>query len=261
MDLLRVSLVQPDIVWENVAENLKRRQKDVEHLAGKTDLIVFPEMFTTGFTMNVEQFGENTSIHTINTLQGWSDEYKTAIAGSFIAYENGHHYNRGFFIAPGQSPRFYDKKHLFRMGKEGDFFTSGEKRCIVEYNGWNIGLFICYDLRFPVWLRNVNNEYDLLLVVANWPQSRSYAWKQLLIARAIENSCYVGGVNRIGEDGIRLRYAGDSMILDMKGYPVTATTTLPGENEILTAELSLSKLQSYRQNFPFWKDSDEFTLR
>ena len=259
MDILRVSSVQSDIVWENVEENLHRRQRDIESLSGKTDLVILPEMFTTGFTMHVGQYDHTITEYTIETIRNWSDRYRIAIAGSVIAYENGDYYNRGFFISPDRAPQYYDKKHLFRMGREGEFFTAGNERLIVQYQGWNMALFVCYDLRFPVWLRNVDNEYDILLIVANWPQSRSYAWKQLLIARAIENSCYVCGVNRIGEDGTQLKYSGDSMILDMKGYPLVSAR--PGENEIITTELSLSKLQLYRQNFPFWWDNDKFLLQ
>ena len=255
---LRISYIQADIVWEDIETNLQHREQEIGQLAGKTDLVVLPEMFTTGFSMNVERFDEQTTSYTVETIQRWSDTFQVAIAGSFIACEEEKYFNRGFFAVPQLPIQFYDKKHLFRLGQEGALFTPGNRRTIVHYKGWNIALFVCYDLRFPVWMRNRDNEYDLLLVVANWPQSRSFAWSQLLTARAIENSCYVCGVNRIGEDIFQTPHSGDSVLLDMKGHPLSSARS--GTKEIITSTISLTDLESYRQKFPFWKDGDKFSL-
>lgn len=257
-DILRVSLVQCDIAWENIDKNLFEKEKTIKELAGKTDFVIFPEMFTTGFTMNSHSLYENNDGKTITRIKKWANEYQVAISGSFIAEENNRYYNRAFFAKPDGEVFFYDKRHLFRMGNENKFFTSGETPATIHYNGWNISLAICYDLRFPVWLRNQNNNYDLLVVVANWPDSRISAWKTLLSARAIENGAYVCGVNRIGDDATTLHYPGESMICNMKGESLAF-----GECDrecIVSAELSLQKLQNFRNKFPMWKDSDSFKI-
>ena len=176
-DVLRVSLIQTDIVWEDKRANLDKCAAILSHITGDCDLVVFPEMFTTGFSMRAEDLAECIDGETITEVKKWSRNYNVAIAGSFIARAGNVCFNRGFFIEPDGSEHYYDKRHLFRMGEEGRHFVSGSEKLVVNYRGWNICLLVCYDLRFPVWCRNVGNEYDLLLFVANWPQSRSYAWK------------------------------------------------------------------------------------
>lgn len=258
MEKLRIALLQNDIAWEDIPSNLNHCQDCLASLAPGTHIAVLPEMFTTGFSMSATRLAEESNGTTIESLKKWSAQYDIAIVGSYIAKENGACYNRGFFVKPCGEVIFYDKRHLFRMGDEGKAFAAGDKRIIVEYCGWHIALFICYDLRFPVWSRNVDNEYDLAIYVASWPQVRSHVWRSLLTARAIENACYVCGVNRVGVDGMGLIYTGDTMVVDYKG-----SVTAHAENDkegIVYAELDGDKLQSFRIKFPVWKDGDSFTI-
>ena len=176
-------------------------RKKLETLCGTTEVVILPEMFSTGFSMNSKELAEPVSGETITTLKQWATEFQLAIAGSYIASDKGEYFNRAFFLTPAETDHYYDKRHLFRMGQESEHFSAGNGRVIIPYHGWNICLLVCYDLRFPVWSRNVNNEYDLLVYVASWPVQRRQAWDVLLRARAIENMCYVCGVNRIGTDG------------------------------------------------------------
>lgn len=255
---MRISLVQTDIVWENKAENLAKTGKNIWKLQQKTDLVVLPEMFTTGFSMNSCQLAETIKGETINTIKNWSHEFGFAITGSFIATENNKHYNRGFFITPSGEEFYYDKWHLFRMGTEPQYFDAGNRSLVITYKEWNIRLAICYDLRFPVWLRNQNNKYDLLIVVASWPSVRKVAWETLLKARAIENQCYVCGVNRIGIDGNRLEYSGQSLLFNEKGDTVVQFADF--EEGIQTYEMDLEALKFFRKKFPAWQDADSFNL-
>lgn len=258
MDSLRISIVQTDIVWENKQENLRLLHEKLQSLRGKTEIVVLPEMFSTGFSMQSKRLAETNSGVTITMLKEWASSFQLAICGSFIAVDNGCFYNRGFFLTPEGEEFYYDKRHLFRMGREAEHFSAGNQRLIIPYLGWKICLLICYDLRFPVWSRNVNNEYDLLLYVANWPVTRREAWDVLLRARAMENQCYVCGVNRIGTDGYHLIYNGGSGVYSAQGEPLA---TLPdGQEGIATATLTLSTLQKLREKFPVWKDADEFHL-
>ena len=253
---LRISLVQYDIVWENKEANLHYVEDVVTSLAGKTDIVVLPEMFTTGFTMNSHKLSESNDGDTITLLKQWATEFDIAICGSFIAKEKGHFFNRGFFIS-SESEYFYDKRHLFRMGKEPEYFSPGDKRLIFEHKGFNICLLICYDLRFPVWARNINNEYDLIIYTANWPESRAKVWNTLLAARAIENISYVCGVNRIGKDGNDLVYKGDSKLIDAKGEVLTSIKV----DKVETVSISKDELDKFRNKFPVWKDADSFELK
>ncbi|NDV65938.1 amidohydrolase [Bacteroides sp. 224] len=253
---MRVTILQTDISWENKQENLLKLQKHLEKLRGTTNLVVLPEMFSTGFSMNSRQLAEPIDGPTIQTLREWAIKYQTALTGSYIASDSNHFYNRGFFLTPDGQSYFYDKKHLFRMGEESNHFAAGNKRLIIPYMGWNICLLICYDLRFPVWARNTHNEYDLLLYTANWPDSRHLVWDTLLPARALENMSYVCGVNRVGTDGNNLIYSGGSKLYSAKGELLAA---IPDHKEdAITVELSLSSLQQFRNKFPVWKDADEF---
>ena len=258
MEKLRIALLQNDIVWEDVAANLAACEKTIASLDNDVEIAVLPEMFTTGFSMSAIQYAEEGDGVTLSTLKQWAALYNIALVGSFIACENGNHYNRGFFVKPCGEVTFYDKRHLFRMGDEGKVFAAGNERVIVEYKGWHIALFICYDLRFPVWSRIVNNDYDVAIYVASWPQVRSHVWRSLLMARAIENACYVCGVNRVGQDGMNLQYVGDTMAIDFKGTVIDKAPD--GEPSCIVVELDGDKLQSFRSKFPTWRDADNFTI-
>lgn len=255
---MRITCFQTDIAWEDKPLNLNRFKNAIQELSGKTDLVVLPEMCTTGFTMNTEALAESDSDETVQTFCKLAAKCNLAIAGSFIGKKGQQCYNRGFFVEPDGKTTFYNKRHLFRMGEEPIHYAAGSEQVVVSYQGWNICLSICYDLRFPVWLRNVENRYDLLLVVANWPEARQRVFDQLLIARAIENQAYVCGVNRIGTDQNDLTYAGGSAIID--AYGRTLTQDKPHEQLLQTIELNLEALNQFRNKFPVWKDADNFSL-
>jgi omega-amidase len=256
---LRISMVQSHIIWEDREENLCYYGELLRRVSGRTDIAVLPETFTTGFSMEVEKLADTMDGATIQTVKEWAGKYKLAVVGSFIACEDGQYYNRAFFITPDGDTHFYDKRHLFRMAGEDEHFTAGDKRVIVRYKDWNICLQVCYDLRFPVWSRNVDNEYDVLIYVANWPEARKRAWKSLLQARAIENMAYVCGVNRVGVDGKGFTYRGDSMVFSPKGKKLADA----GKREETTRTCTLDKteLEEFRTKFPAWKDADIFLIR
>lgn len=246
-------------------------------LAGRTDLVVLPEMCTTGFSVQANLLAETNDGETMTALRQMAKDGGFAITGSFIgkdtdcdlfAKENKSGkgfktlpsaFNRGFFIYPDKKTVFYDKRHLFRMGDEPEHYLAGSEKCLVSYLGWNIRLIICYDLRFPVWCRNVNNEYDLLLVVANWPDVRKLVWTSLLTARAIENMAYVCGVNRIGTDGLKIHYAGDSLLINAYGSSLSSIET--NMEQIQTLEIDHESLNRLRKKFPVWKDADHFEIK
>jgi predicted amidohydrolase len=259
-----------DIAWENKQDNLRRLREKLEALRGATEIIVLPETFSTGFSMNTDTLAEPVTGNTITTLRQWASEYQIAIAGSYIAceenfvssesnplsYKNSTYYNRAFFLTPEGEAYFYDKRHLFRMGNETDNFTAGSHRIIIPYRDWNILLLVCYDLRFPVWSR-CRNDYDAIIYVASWPAGRRDVWRTLLRARAIENQAYVLGVNRTGDDP-RLHYSGDSAVIGCKGE----TLAEAGEGEtLLTARLDMDELRRFREKFPAWRDADDFDLK
>lgn len=254
---LRVSSFQMDIVWENKQANLEKVEKVAKELSGTTDILVLPEMFTTGFSMSPDKLAEDNNGETISRLKKIARECDIAFVGSFIASGDDHFYNRGFFISPEFS-EFADKRHLFRMGEESKHYSSGNKRLIVAFKEFHIALFICYDLRFPVWSSNYMNAYDLAIYVASWPKPRIKAWSVLLDARAIENSCYVCGVNRCGVDGLGLTYTGNSKIVSPKGEILSQSSD--STEEVTTYEFDKSQLEDYRRKFPVWKDSDNFML-
>ena len=223
---MRVTLLQTDIVWEDKQENLRLLRRKLKALRGVAEIVVLPETFSTGFSMDSRRLAEPVSGVTIATLRQWAAEFQFAITGSYIACDeevdankdvvpipDKSYYNRAFFLTPEGGAYYYDKRHLFRMGQETEHFTAGNQRPVISYRGWNILLLVCYDLRFPVWSRNVNNEYDLLIYVANWPVPRRRVWDILLQARALENISYVCGVNRIGTDGNQMLYNGGSVIV------------------------------------------------
>ncbi|MFR2071459.1 MAG: amidohydrolase [Bacteroides nordii] len=258
MQELRVSIVQTNIVWENKQENLRLLRDKLQMLHGTTEIVVLPEMFSTGFSMNSRKLAEPISGETIQILKNWAGEFQFAIAGSFICSEQGSYYNRAFFITPEGEEYYYDKRHLFRMGQEAEHFSSGDSKLIISYREWNICLLVCYDLRFPVWSRNVDNEYDLLIYVASWPQARRLVWDTLLRARALENMCYVCGVNRTGTDGNNHLYNGGSIVYSAKGKILTSVPD--GKEAIATVSLNLKSLQQFRDKFPVWKDADTFRI-
>lgn len=255
---LRISMIQSHIIWEDRSENLGYYGELLRRVSGKTDLAVLPETFTTGFSMNVEALADTMEGETVGAMKEWAARYRMAVTGSFIVKEEDRYYNRAVFVTPEGDCSYYDKRHLFRMAEEDQHFSAGDKQVIVSYKGWNICLLVCYDLRFPVWSRNVDNAYDLLIYMANWPEARKKVWKSLLQARAIENMSYVCGVNRVGVDGKGFRYRGDSMIYDPRGKKVADA----GKREEVTRTCTLRKgeLDEFRSKFPAWKDADLFTI-
>jgi omega-amidase len=262
---MRISLVQNNIIWEQKNANLVHYYNLLSGLSGKTDLVVLPEMCTTGFSMHAAPMAENNDGKSMTAMRKMAKDYKFAITGSFIGKnpevspaKEPFCFNRGFFICPDGNETFYDKHHLFRMGDEPKNYRAGTEKILINYMGWNIRLVICYDLRFPVWCRNVNNEYDLLIVAANWPEVRSQAWQSLLTARAIENMTYVCGVNRVGTDGLNIKYSGDSKLINAYGSILSAVE--PNTEMIQTLDINLDSLNKFRQKFPVWKDSDKFEI-
>lgn len=254
MQPLRLTLLQTDLVWQDTDQNLKNIEAKIEKLHGKTDLIVLPEMFNTGFTMNTGHAKEADRV--IFWLKEQAAKLETAIIGSIIVNEEEKYYNRLLLVTNEGVIHHYDKRHLFTFSHEDKYYKPGQKRLEYELKGWRICPLICYDLRFPVWSRNTNN-YDLLIYVANWPSVRSFAWKTLLAARAIENQSFVAGVNRIGTDGKGHEYSGDSVCLDFLGNTMVSCED---REEVLTIELGKSTLTKFRHAFPALADKDNFNL-
>ena len=257
MQNLTINIIQSDLVWEDVAANLKAFTKKIKAVK-QSDLIVLPETFSTAFSMNSEHLAEPMNGKTMTWMATMAKEKNTVLAGSAILRENDHIFNRFIWMRPDGSFDKYDKRHLFRMGDEHNHFTAGSERLIVELKGWKICPQICYDLRFPVWSRNKKQEYDLLLYIANWPEVRIPAWEKLLYARAIENQCYVAGVNRIGIDGNGVNCSGNSMLIDSKGELIWKAKDL--EEETKTVKVSLDDLNGFRKKFPVGMDADEFEV-
>jgi omega-amidase len=231
----------------------------ISSIKEKTDLILLPEMFSTGFTMNAKSCAEEPEGKTLQWLRTNAMEKKCVVTGSMIVREGNSFYNRLIWMKPDGSYEKYDKRHLFRLAEEQKTYSPGNKKIITVINGWKICPLICYDLRFPVWSRRTKNEnYDLLIYVANWPERRIHAWRQLLVARAIENQCYVAGVNRIGEDGNKMVHTGYSAVIDFKGEPLNKNKD---EKEFIeTISLDPASLADFRTHFPFDQDSDEFKI-
>ncbi|HXH17614.1 MAG TPA: amidohydrolase [Chitinophagales bacterium] len=253
---LQVTLVQTYLHWEDISANLHHFEKIIRPLKNSTDLIVLPEMFTTGFSMNAKQLAEKMDGKTIRWMKRMAQEVKAVIAGSIILQDKEKHYNRFIWMRPDGTHAHYDKRHLFGMGGEQKYYAAGKKRLLVSLNGWRICPQVCYDLRFPVWNRN-RNDYDVLIFVANWPERRNFAWKHLLQARAIENQCYVIGVNRIGRDGHGVYHSGDSALIDPLGEVVFTQADIPFTS---TFRLSRKRLDYVRSKLPFLKDADHFEI-
>ena len=255
---LRVALIEDNVIWGDKYANLEQLSRNIKNVSDETDVIVLPELFTTGFMVDEHacELAERNTGETIRYLKDLSKYYNVAIAGSFLASTASQLYNRAFFLEPNDEEVFYDKRHLFTMSGEQNVYNQGVRQApIFRFRGMNIKLIVCYDLRFPVFCRNVKNSYDVLLVVANWPKVRLNAWKTLLQARAIENECYVCGVNRCGADPKRLEYAtGASLIIDFKGKIIGER----GVSPVIEADLSPADLARFREKFPAWRDADEF---
>jgi len=255
---LKVTFVQSPLHWEDVDENLSQFSKKLDDITNQTDVVVLPEMFNTGFSMESKKLAESMNGKTVNWMKLKAEENDVAIVGSLIIEESNNYYNRLVWMNPDGTHQTYDKKHLFRMAGEHEHFNAGEQRIIVEYKGWKICPLVCYDLRFPVWARNQNQEYDCLIYIANWPAPRVTHWSKLLEARAIENQSYVVGVNRIGKDEKENNYSGYSVVIDPKGNQIS--NTLPNTESIETIELSMATLTTYREKFPVGLDADGFDL-
>jgi predicted amidohydrolase len=253
---LRVTLVQTELAWQDPAANRRNLATHFRGLAGHTDLVVLPEMFSTGFSMDAETLAEDMAGPTIGWMREEAAALGCVVTGSLIVRDTGRCFNRLVWARPDGSLEHYDKRHLFRMAGEQRHYAAGERRLVVEVKGWRVCPMVCYDLRFPVWSRS-RDDYDALLYVANWPQRRAHAWTTLLKARAIENLCYVVGVNRVGGDGNGATYGGDSMALDFLGQPLSSEG---GGERVETAVLDLESLRAYRQSFPTQLDADRFEL-
>ena len=254
---MKVALIQSSLSWENPTDNRNYFEKKINAITKKVDLIVLPEMFTTGFTMNPSAVAETMQGETIMLFQSLAKAKNCAITGSLIITENGNFYNRLVFVFPSGEIQFYDKKHLFTLAGEDKVYTSGNQKRIVDYLGWKICPLVCYDLRFPVFARNTE-EYDLLIYVANWPKVRINAWDILLKARAVENICYTIGVNRIGFDNNNFEYIGHSQVVDFLGN----YTLEPQETEaVFIVELNKEKLLETRLKLGFLNDKDAFELK
>lgn len=254
---MKIAIIQSSLSWENPKTNRNHFEEKINSISEKVDLIVLPEMFSTGFTMSPEVVAETMEGETVLWLQSLAKAQKTAITGSLVIKENDNFYNRLVFVFPSGEIQFYDKRHLFTLAGEDKVYTSGKQKLIVDYLGWKICPLICYDLRFPVFARN-NEEYDALLYVANWPKVRIQAWDILLKARSVENLCYTVGVNRVGFDGNNLEYNGHSQTVDFLGNYMLE----PQESDaIFIVELNKEKLLETRNRLGFLKDKDIFELK
>jgi len=251
-------MVQTALVWENPQANRELLEQKLDELAEPTDLVVLPEMFTTAFSMESAKLAETLDGPTVRWMRDMAQRKQAAIVGSLIILDNGQYFNRLVWAKPGGGISTYDKRHLFRMADEHQHYSDGKARLVETLAGWRVAPFVCYDLRFPVWTRN-RGDYDLALYVANWPQVRRDPWSKLLLARAIENQCYVVGVNRVGTDHKGLAYSGDSVVVDPKGMPISQT--LPHQERVETVELDAKALADFRVAFPVGLDADQFDIR
>lgn len=255
---LRVALIQSDLIWENPTANRKKFEEKINGLLDEIDLIVLPEMFTTGFTMNASAVAETIEGETVQWLQDLAQKKATAITGSIVIRENDRFYNRLLFVHPSGKIDSYNKKHTFTLAGEHEVFSAGTEKIIVDYRGWKICPLICYDLRFPVWARNTEN-YDLLLYVASWPKPRIEAWDSLLKARAIENMTYTAGVNRVGVDPNKYEYTGNTVCYDTLGNCLAKNNL--GSEETLIVKLNKQEQTKIRDRFRFLDDQDTFILQ
>ncbi len=263
MQDLKFTLIQSDIHWEDAEANLAMFEEKIWQISGSTDVIVLPEMFTTGFTMAAPKMAEHMNMRTFKWMKQMADQTGALVLGSYIVTVHDRYYNRLLWMEPGGNFKTYDKRHLFRMSNEHKTYAPGESLLISTWRGWRICPLICYDLRFPVWSRNRWDAtlkrpfYDVAVYVANWPTARIDAWNTLLKARAIENLCYVVGVNRVGQDGNGIEHNGHSAVISPKGEAIFSNE---GVEATRTLELSANSLQAFRDRFPAFLDADDFTI-
>ena len=274
---LTVTLIQSDLSWEDKTVNLQQFEEKINSIQNKTELVILPEMFSTGFSMKPEELAETMNGLSISWMRKMAMQKKIILTGSLMIKEDGKFYNRLIWMLPDGNLGYYNKRHCFSYAGEDEHYTSGNKRLIASVKGWKINLQICYDLRFPVWARQQQKdvtqlaslkedstpkvddgaEFDVLLYIANWPERRKHAWKTLLTARAIENQCYVIGLNRVGNDGNDIYHSGDSMVID----PLGEILYHKADNEdIFTITLSKERITDTRNKFPFLKDADQFKI-
>lgn len=267
MSSLTITTIQTDLTWEDKEANLRLLEKKILSLTGPAEVVVLPEMFSTGFTMKPEFFAESMDGPTVSWMRRIAADKRVIVTGSLIIREGDDYFNRMVWMQPNGVYGYYDKRHRFAYAGEDQCYTAGRGRLIVSVKGWRVLPLVCYDLRFPVWSRQTpptthdgidgDLEYDLLLYVANWPQRRSPAWKTLLQARAIENQCFVVGVNRIGNDGNGIYHSGDSGIIGPLGEVLYDAAD---REEVFSLTLQKETLTRVRQHFPFWRDADHFTI-
>ena len=271
MSTLTITTIQTNLHWEDKAANLKMLEEKINSIKEKTEIVVLPEMFTTGFSMKPKELAETMDGETVQWMKRIAATKKIILTGSVIIEDGGNYYNRLIWMLPNGQYGYYDKRHLFGYAEEDKNYSAGSKRLIASVKGWKINLLVCYDLRFPVWARQAplsarrgvggeadnQPEYDVLIYVANWPERRVHAWKTLLQARAIENQCFVVGVNRVGKDANDIQYSGESMIVDALGEVLY---TKKDEEDIFTITLEKSQLENVREKLPFLKDADGFAI-
>ena len=257
MNTLKITTFQAYLFWENIDKNLQNLGLRLSAIREKTDLIVLPEMFSTGFSMNPEKLAEEMNGKSMQWMHTQAQKFDCVITGTLIIREEGKYYNRLIWMRPDGTFEKYDKRHLFGFAEEDKHYTAGNKKLFVELNGWKICPVICYDLRFPVWLRNTNEEYDMLLVLANWPERRSLHWRTLIPARAVENQAFVVAVNRVGHDGNEIYHSGDSMCIDPNGKVVYYK---PNDEDLYTFSINLDEVSKSRTSHPFLRDADQFKI-
>lgn len=273
MSSLTLSLIQADLHWEDKNANRRLLEEKIDALSQPAEIVVLPEMFSTGFSMRPEVLAETMDGPTLDWMKKVAARKKIILTGSLIIQEDGNYYNRLIWMLPNGQFGYYDKRHRFAYAGENEHYTAGNKRLVASVKGWRVLLLVCYDLRFPVWSRQQPQpapderaagspdasslEYDLIIYVANWPERRSHAWKTLLQARAIENQCYVAGVNRVGDDGNQIYHGGDSMIIDPLGEVLAHESRVEA---LITRTLTKERLEEVRSRFPFWKDADHFSI-
>ncbi|MGZ3765742.1 MAG: amidohydrolase [Mucilaginibacter sp.] len=258
MENLKITLFQGYLFWENIDKNLQNISLRLSSIREKTDLIILPEMFNTGFTMNAEKLAEPMNGKTMLWMNKIAKQFDCVVTGSLIVKDGDNFYNRLVWMRPDGKYECYDKRHLFTLAKEQNTYTAGTKKLIVELKGWKICPVICYDLRFPVWLRNVNEAYDLLIVVANWPERRALHWRTLIPARAVENQAYVIGLNRVGHDGNEIYHSGDSTCISPNGNVVYYKRD---EEDVYTFSIIHEEIEKTRRTLPFLKDADIFKIK
>lgn len=261
MQDLKIAFIQSALHWHNASANRAMFEEKIWTVDEQVDIIILPEMFTTGFSMDAKSLAEVMGTSTVKWMDQMARQKKSAIVGSVIIKEGGNYYNRLIWMNPDGSYHHYDKRHLFRMAGEHESYIAGKERLLIEYKDWKICPLICYDLRFPVWSRNIYSDkgydFDLMIFVANWPEPRVNAWDTLLQARAIENLSYSIGVNRVGEDGNNVKYSGHSAAYDFKGIAIHAPRE---EEEIVVVNLQYEPLKTFRERFPFYLDADKFSI-